>query len=909
MRRSCCGKHPILKVCVGAFVGALLLGGAYATANAKRELAGPNTQPATQSQPAHGKTADRHDAPPLSPLVTRLLHDAVTLPAEKTELRLFHGQWSDLPKSLTRAQKAHLALLRFDLDNPALKSKAARPSWQAEAALDRGEPRAAMALLAKDDRPRAMLVKAKASEQLGQTGKAIDLLKVIAKDADKYQHSAPDLTAAAEGMILLAQLEGLPAANYQEAMNLLGQAHEQIDPLYWPALVAEAETLMARDNLRDANKSLVEALRLDPKSSRAWYDFGVIGVDTYDFGKVTLALKQLRTINPDHLLADELQIREALTQKDIHTARRVVIAAIKRYPNQRDLLALQAATQALANETGAMTRTLAYLDKLSPGSPRGFYVVGQNLSRARQYEQAAAMLREAISRAPNWPAPHDELGLLLMQWGRLHEAETVLVKAAALDPFNRQVGNQLQLVKRMLGYPTIETPHFIIRYQPGVDSALAHDMPRPLEKMYADVTHDFGYKPKVKTEIDLMPDEHAFAVRITGMPDIWTIAACTGSCIALTPPRNGANQHGPFDWTNVIRHEFTHTVTLGETHNRVPHWFTEACAVSEQQNVRSYDTCQLLAWALAKNKLFALDQINWGFVRPKRPYGRQLAYAQARWMLAFIDDRWSHQAIIDLLHLYDQDVGNVDAIRQVTHLGPDQFMTQFKAWARQQVASWGLSPEHLPKAVAEAIAGKGSTPGLGQIKRLLKADPHAADLLKLYAAALLKQRPIPAGAKQAVQAYAQARPVDPWAQRMLVKLAVKADDLDAAIAPLKQLNKQEREDGSWAYELARIQRRLGRLGPAAEAIISAVHHEPYNPMYRAFAATVYLQLKDPRRALEQLKALAMLEPDEAIHEVQLAALYSELGEPDKADAAARAARKIDPKAPVSRFLKEGAGRD
>src|SRR6185503_18890008 len=118
--------------------------------------------------------------------------------------------------------------------------------------------------------------------------------------------------------------------------------------------------------------------------------------------------------------------------------------------------------------------------------------------------------------------------------------------------------------------------------QPGIDQVVAELMTAPLEKIHATVAGRFEHQPAQKTVIELMPDHKRFAVRITGMPWIHTLAACTGPVIAMEVPSEGTpDKHlGPFDWPRVLQHEYTHTITLSQTRNRVPHWLTEAAAVS-----------------------------------------------------------------------------------------------------------------------------------------------------------------------------------------------------------------------------------------------------------------------------------------------------------------------------------------
>src|SRR5438045_366287 len=106
-----------------------------------------------------------------------------------------------------------------------------------------------------------------------------------------------------------------------------------------------------------------------------------------------------------------------------------------------------------------------------------------------------------------------------------------------------------------------------------------------------------------------------------------------------TPARDGErwrggwrSQMGPCDWARVRRQEYTHTVTLAMTNNRIPHWLTEAAAVTQEQSPRDWDNCQLLCSNYRAGTLFKVADLNWGFIKPKRSIDRQVAYMQSKWL-------------------------------------------------------------------------------------------------------------------------------------------------------------------------------------------------------------------------------------------------------------------------------------
>ncbi len=839
----------------------------------------------------------------LSPMVARLLESDALTDAERRRQMIFHGQWYavDVP---TPAEQALIALHRYDLHHEVFADESVPPITRAQAAGRRGDPAAVIKLLEADDTPQAAVLRSEAQWQLGRLDLAIAAVKPyrdeLTTGAVDDIDNAADLVAVTDALIRLAILEGRPSDDYKVAMTLLSKAHQQLDRLYWPAKLAEAELLIEKDNARQAVDATVETLRFNPRCGQAWYLLGRVGLQSFSFDQADKAIGRLRDINQQHLLADLLEIHMRLQQKDTAAAKALLTSTLSRYPHHRELLALNAAAGALAFDPDALADGLAAFDAVAPNHPLAHFIVGQYLSRARQYPSGEYHLRQAIARFANWSPPRIELGLLLMQSGDEPMARRELAHASRLDPFHRQAANQLKLVEDLLSYEQIETEHFIIKFRPGIDRALATQMPAALEQIYDDVTSVFEYQPPRKTLIEILPDDQHLAVRIIGMPEIWTIGACTGDVIAITPPRQGRKQRGPFDWENVIRHEFVHTVTLNQTHYRIPHWFTEACAVALERKGRDYTTCQLLAQSLQNDKLFDLTAINWAFVRPKTPADRPLAYAQAHWMHQYLVQTYGHGSILRLLALYRDGVANERAIEQVTGRAAAQFTSEFRTWAAEQVKSWGLD-EPTPDARFARLASADADARATLLAKLTAEYPEHPDLLRYAAAQVVAAGPYDA-ARDAIMRYAASRPVDPWSNRMLVQLALPLGRANDAVGPLQDLDRGEATDGRWAAELARIHRAAARLDHAAAAITRAIFREPYNANYRETAAAIALQRGDLETALRQVTALTILEPDIAIQWTRLAAVHHKLGRVDEAKEAARKAKTLDPDAPVGHIL-------
>ena len=453
----------------------------------------------SRAQPAPPQPGDQ-----LAPIVQRMLDDDLLTDEQRRDAMIFHGQWEGLGE-LTPREQLQIRTLQWRV-NPADDAPIEEGILIAFIAIEDGPNVEDLLLVSTASRnggvpdetvaipidfdidatsARWRLNTARAYEDLGQYGQATAALMPIREQVQTDRDSltsATDLTAAAEAILMLARLEGRPAADFHLANELLSQAHEEADPLYWPAYVAEARLLFEHGNPAQAIEAVSQALALNTNASEAWYLLGSMMTRYFNFDDANRAAEKLYAINPHHPLGDALTAQIALRQKDIPAARVAVDKGLERYPEMRLLLALNAATHAMTFDDEATAASLTGFDELAPGNPLAQFHVGRALADARQYALAEPYLQEAITRQPGWAQPQLELGQLYMQWGLLDKAAAQLQRAGALDPFHKDITNSLSLAQEMLGYETIETERFIVRYKPGIDEVLARDMARLLDR-------------------------------------------------------------------------------------------------------------------------------------------------------------------------------------------------------------------------------------------------------------------------------------------------------------------------------------------------------------------------------------------------------------------------------------------
>ena len=881
----------------------------------------------------------------LAPEVREAIDAAWLTDAERRGLEVFHGQWTGTPPPEPMLA-AMLAAERLDPADPAMADPAV-PAWLRADVLRRtGRVSEALAIVgaadvnaAADEASLAMLrVHAQALADLGRHAEALAVLEQLAARAAGLMAAAQDeprpgdLVELARGRHLAATLAGAPAGAWQDIVSLLSRVHQQIDRLHWPALVAEGDLLLEKHRGRAAMDAYHAALSLNPRAAGAWHGLGRLALRQFDFDGVARAAANLMALRPGHPLATLLLAEMRLVQDDPDGAAELLDGLLDRHPGLRPAMALRTAAAALRYDDGEVAAALAAWDAASPGSPLARAEAGRFLSTFRQYDASRRLLREAIEQLPAWGEPRLLLGLMEMQSGRDDLAAAVLREAARIDPFNARLANSLALIEELQEYAQIQTEHFIVRYRDGEDAVLATMMAEPLEAMHAEFVARFGTEPDRRTVIELMPDHPRFAVRITGMPRLFTIAACTGPVIAMEVPREGPRSRhlGTFDWLRVMRHEYAHTVTLAATDNRIPHWLTEGAAVTMENAPRAWSDCLMLAHALDRGELFTLEEIKWGFVRPRTPQQRSLAYAQSQWMFEFMTERWGRGAVGELLARYREGLRESEAFPAALGVDRETFFRRFTAWAREQVAGWGLAPEPSLRTLVAARGarilredpepaadGPGSTvdtmpvgeedagdqargdaggdggaaagdgdggpppvtpPTRAVLEAELLADllaehPEHPDLLL----ADLERRIAAGEAVEGVLAadlrtYARIRPLDPFPHRVLAAARLAGDRPADAIEHLEFLDAREQRNGAIARRLAELYRGEGRLADAERAVLRAIGFDPYQAPTRELAAAIAVEAGRLAAARPHLVALTRLEPDRELHARRLAAI-------------------------------------
>jgi tetratricopeptide (TPR) repeat protein len=631
-----------------------------------------------------------------------------------------------------------------------------------------------------------------------------DFLARWQRDQEKAFDNAEELTIIGRAIDRWATLTGgykdLPQL-HDTLLNLFVRTYDVIDRAYWPAHVAAAEYYLSHDNSDQAKEELAAANKANPSDPATLRLMGTILVSEFNFDGADKMIDELRNVDPHSYAADLLEARNLLQQRRPQDAATRVNRVLEKQPNNLEALGLLAATEALQLRDQQTAEILSRVEKIDPDNATAYLEVAEQLGAMRQYPRAIEKYKVAIERAPWWTEARNGLGLLYTQSGDEDDAKATLDAAHAWDPYNLRTTNYLRLLDDLSNFARKETAHFIVMYDAKVDPIIPEYFSDYLESIHADVTKTYQAEPPVKTYIEVFPTHDAFSVRTTGSPWIGTVGASTGRVIAMVSPRKGEATMGAFNWAQVLRHEYTHTVTLAATDNRIPHWMTEGLAVYEEHSPLKWEWVPMLYSAVNNNGLFTMENLTWGFVRPRKPTDRSLAYAESYWICKYIQETDGHDAILKMLQAFKNGSTEKAAFETVLNKSLAQFQSEFFAWTKKQVESWGYDKETSEKY--DKLREKGEAQ--------IKAGQYPQALVSW-------------------QEIAKLRPVDalPHSRLAGLYLTKQINQPEKAIEELKVLHAVELKDNRYAKQIARIYRDIGKFDLAKTYAMQSVYIDPYD---------------------------------------------------------------------------------
>lgn len=664
---------------------------------------------------------------------------------------------------------------------------------------------------------------------------------------------------------------GLAAARYAE-WNRLGDQYQVIvddiypaalrrDPAYWQAHYEMGRLFQAKYNLEAASRHYQAALALNPCAAEVHAASVQLALEGHDVVAAEASLARALEINPRLLEA-------RLVEADLHWANFEVREtleilqqiALPLNPLAEETLGRIGACYFLLDEA-SLTKPSPRLEKLAAEvtarnpHPGEFYcTLAAWLEARNQMPEADHFLQAAMESMPRMLGPESLLAQLSMRTGREEAARAQLQAAAKADPFNVRVRNLLELSNLLASkYQTRETEHFLVRSLGDPDEVLAGFAADHLEAVQPRLEKLFGFVPPRKTPVEFftssggMKGMNWFATRMSGLPYIGTVAASTGWIVGVVSPHD-LGEDARFNWARVLTHEYVHVVTLQQTRFHCPHWYTEALAVWCEQVPRPSAWNALLARRLAQDRLFTLENLNFGFIRPSSCDDSTLAYCQAVLYADYMLTLGGETKLRALLEAYAANLETPEAIQRTFGMPLADFERGYRQYVETLVAGFSRMAPMSPRDFPELLAA------------------HQKDPADTATAAELAYHYLVRGANREGLALARdvlaREPRQPLATYVVARLLAQGGKRDEAIALLEAVIDRERPQALALNLLAGLRLEAGDYPAAAGWYALGEQCQPGDTRWTKALARVWLLAKDDARLAETLERLAVAEPDD-----------------------------------------------
>jgi len=256
---------------------------------------------------------------------------------------------------------------------------------------------------------------------------------------------------------------------------------------------------------------------------------------------------------------------------------------------------------------------------------------------------------------------------------------------------------------------------------------------------------------------------------------------------------------------------------------------TEGLAVVEEQSPLQWQWVPMLYDAVTKKKLFAMRDLTWGFVRPRKPSDRQLAYAQSYWICTYIDKTYGRDSILQMLAAFKAGKSEDEVFTTVLHKSTDDFSKEFFAWTEKQIEGWGYDS--------------------ATNKKVEKLEDEAQKLMDTQAY------------DQALELWQQVNelhPMDKLPHMRLAACLLKLKRTDDAVKHLEALQAVELKDNRYAKAIARIYRDENKPDRATIYAKQAVYIDPYDDAAHELLAEIYKNANNAEGLQRETRVIAML---------------------------------------------------
>ena len=476
------------------------------------------------------------------------------------------------------------------------------------------------------------------------------------------------------------------------------------------------------------------------------------------------------------------------------------------------------------------------------------------LSTAR-LDDARAVLVDLEKRAPDAAEVKWLRAELAFQTGDYAGATKALDKVGD-DAVDGMAGQTKKLAASTLAVTEsfVETRspkgHFLIRYAPGHDAAIAELAGEILDGAWQTIGDDLGLQPTdpIRVEILGAPSDLAKLSPLTEaeIETTGTIALSKYNKLMVVSPR--ATLFG-YPWMDTLAHEYTHLVVSRISHDTVPVWMQEGIARLEQTRWRrppevvlTSTEQALLTAGLRKGRLITFDEMHPSMAKLPSQEAAALAYAEVYTLLGWMQAKIGYKGIRDSLASQRDGKSARRAVSEALGLAWPAVEKEWHAHLKAgdgkvravrpiKFRKNGVDSENIGLETVSARARK-----FARLGGMLRARGQ------LEAAAVEYEKALTAGGGAGN---------DPFVAGKLARTLIDLGRYDRAIELATPLAATDDHDAVAAVTLGMARTAKQAWPEAIAAYEQALRVSPFDPQTRCGLAEAYGKIKDARAARER----------------------------------------------------------
>lgn len=679
---------------------------------------------------------------------------------------------------------------------------------------------------------------------------------------------------------------------FYDARNVFYEATD-VDKTYWPAYLHLGDLFVSKYNTADAFEVYEKALKINPNAARAHLGLAKCW-RRVDMEKAKMSAELALKINPNLIAALDLLAEFEILMGNFETALEKLQNQLKINPHALSTRSLRAVCFYFLKEDSKFSEETSRILTINPNYGDLYYQVAEILARRYLFQESVEFYRKALALDPEHWSAYSGLGTSLSRLGREKEGKLALERAFAKDPFNKYVGNLLQLFDEFPDYQSHTTDHFIVRMHKRDDAVLSKYAIALAQESYADLSHKYPTPGAEPFLLEIFPEHDDFAVRCFGLPgsDAF-LGICFGNVVAMDSPR--ARSKGDFVWGETLWHELVHVSHLRLTDNRIPRWLAEGIAVYETATAKPHWSMPLdlpFIQAFLSNQLLPLKELDSGFNRPTKPGQVSLSYFQASKVVEFLVEKYGHSRLTQTFPEFKAGLTTGQVFYKVYKKDLDALNEEFKSFIKQAYrmdeVDYSFDPRQLKAHAAdretylkEQLEKKPNNPFLNfMLGRYYKEN----DQMKLAIQYLRK-------AKTLFPQYIHES--NPYSE--LAELYLKNHQKQEAITELKSLTALNGKNTQALTKLAELCIEVNNHSDAIVALNKIIYNTPFDSEVHKMLASAYLAEKRYDEAIDELQILLVTQPqDMAGAHCDLAEAYLKAGRKSEAKKSALSALEIAP---------------